>query len=94
MKNDTEGGRNACNCKKRNGRHEETRTPDLYRVKAITLVFTTTYMTGRGCQVPLKSLKTGESEKTVGYGIGYEQTHCVPEGQHWKQSWRIANRTP
>ena len=22
-----------CNCKKINGRHEETRTPDLYRVK-------------------------------------------------------------
>ncbi len=30
---DEEGGKNACNCKKRNGRHEETRTPDLYRVK-------------------------------------------------------------
>jgi hypothetical protein len=33
LENGKDGGRNACNYKKRNGRHEETRTPDLYRVK-------------------------------------------------------------
>jgi hypothetical protein len=36
-----EGG-NRCNCKKRNGRHEETRTPDLYRVKITNLGFSIT----------------------------------------------------
>jgi len=35
-----------------NGRHEETRTPDLYRVKGATKVFTTTYMVPGDCQVP------------------------------------------
>ena len=32
---DMEGGRNVCKSKKRNGRHEETRTPDLYRVNSL-----------------------------------------------------------
>jgi len=27
--------REGANCNKRNGRHEETRTPDLYRVKVV-----------------------------------------------------------
>ena len=30
---------------KMNGRHEETRTPDLYRVNRLTLGFSTTYST-------------------------------------------------
>jgi hypothetical protein len=33
MENGAGEDRGSANCKKRNGRHEETRTPDLYRVK-------------------------------------------------------------
>jgi hypothetical protein len=36
MENDAEKDGVLAKSKKRNGRHEETRTPDLYRVKALS----------------------------------------------------------
>jgi hypothetical protein len=45
----------------RYGRHEETRTPDLYRVKGASNTFTTTYMVPGDCQVPAATCKAEQS---------------------------------
>jgi hypothetical protein len=42
----------------RNGRHEETRTPDLYRVKGAVIFLTTTYMVAGDCLAPATPSKT------------------------------------
>ena len=42
MGNDAEKEGVLAKSKKRNGRHEETRTPDLYRVKKDSVGFSTT----------------------------------------------------
>jgi len=44
---------------KRNGRHEETRTPDLYRVKLVVITNTKTYKALAAIKVPVSRARTG-----------------------------------
>ncbi len=62
--------------KERNGRHEETRTPDLYRVKRLTISNSTTYRRSRTAKVienpPLfapraERVRNGKSESSRTY---------------------------
>ena len=53
-----------------NGRHEETRTPDLYRVKACGYLFTTTYKALGNCQPRVNTCNYVEVRTVLGEILG------------------------
>jgi hypothetical protein len=58
------------NTGQRNGRHEETRTPDLYRVKAATTLHSTTYKRCRNCQYLVRACKHVFHPRALGSAFG------------------------
>ena len=63
----------------KNGRHEETRTPDLYRVKAESRSTTTTYMVAEDCQVSANTYKSNQQwVETLGCNGGTAHRHAQP----------------